>query len=180
MENPWKTLKSKNIYQNPWIEVEENKVLNPSGKEGIYGTVKFKNWAIAIVPVDRALNTWIVGQYRYPLDEYSWEVPMGGGKKDMPLLESAKRELREETGLTADSWTEVLKMHTSNSVTNEVGYTFLAEDLEEGNPEFDETEDLVIRKLPFRTVYEMVMDGEITDSLSMASILKIAILKNLV
>jgi len=176
-ENPWKTLSGKEIYENPWIKLTEYQVINPSGNPGISGKVHFKNIAIAIIPLDENHNTWIVGQYRYTLDEYSWEVPMGGGNQNVNILESAQRELKEETGLTANRWTEVLKIHTSNSVTDEVGYTFLAEDLEEGSPEFEETEDLQIRKLPFRQVYEMTMEGKITDCLSVASILKIAVLK---
>lgn len=179
-ENPWKTLSGKEIYENPWIKLTEYQVINPSGNQGIYGKVHFKNIAIAIIPMDQHYNTWIVGQYRYTLNEYSWEVPMGGGNLHVNLLESAQRELKEETGLTAKKWTEVLKIHTSNSVTDEVGYSFLAEDLEEGLPQFEETEELQIRKLPFRQVYEMAMEGKITDCLSVASILKIAVLKQFI
>ncbi|SHO59681.1 NUDIX domain-containing protein [Algoriphagus zhangzhouensis] len=173
-ENPWKTLRKKSIYQNPWIHLEEHDVLTPAGKEGIYGKLHFKNKAMAIVPVDEEGNTWLVGQYRYALDEYSWEIPMGGGPIGLDLLESAKRELKEETGLTAAKWTEVLRIHTSNSVTDEEGFVYLAQDLTQGETEFEETEVLQIKKLPFSEVVEMVMRGEITDSISIAGILKVA------
>ena len=172
--NPWKTLKEEKIYENPWIRVENHQVLNPAGKEGIYGKVHFKNRALAIVPIDENHNTWLVGQYRYTLDEYSWEIPMGGGKIDQDHLESAKRELKEETGISASKWTEIMKIHTSNSVTDEVGYIYLAEELSFGATEFDETEVLKIVKLPFQEALDWVMTGKITDSISVAGILKAA------
>lgn len=173
-ENPWTTLKTTSIYENPWIRLEQHDILNPAGKEGIYGKVHFKNRAMAIVPIDKEGNTWLVGQYRYPLDVYSWEIPMGGGPIGKDLLESAKRELKEETGLSAEKWTELMKIHTSNSVTDELAIIYLAEDLTQGETEFEETEILQIRKLPFTEVLEMVMNGEITDSISVAGILKAA------
>lgn len=173
-ENPWTTLKTTEIYENAWIKVEENQVINPTGKDGIYGTVHFKNRAMAIIPIDEDGNTWLVGQYRYSLNEYSWEIPMGGGPIGIDFLESAKRELKEETGLTADRWTELLRIHTSNSVTDEVGTVYLAEGLTPGETAFEETEILQIKKLPFKEALEMVMAGEITDSISLAGILKAA------
>jgi ADP-ribose pyrophosphatase len=173
-ENPWNTKKTILVYENPWIKVEENQIINPAGKDGIYGTVHFKNRAMAIIPFDKNGDTWLVGQFRYALNEYSWEIPMGGGPIGSDFLESAKRELKEETGLMADKWTELLKIHTSNSVTDEVGVVYLAEDLTQGETEFEETEILQIRKLPFKEALEMVMSGEITDSISLAGILKAA------
>ncbi len=173
-ENPWNTKKKILVYENPWIKVEENQIINPAGKDGIYGTVHFKNRAMAIIPIDKNGDTWLIGQFRYSLNEYSWEIPMGGGPLGSDFLESAKRELKEETGLIADKWTELLKIHTSNSVTDEVGVVYLAEGLTQGETEFEETEILQIRKLPFREALEMVMSGEITDSISLAGILKAA------
>ncbi|MFY0688783.1 MAG: NUDIX hydrolase [Cyclobacteriaceae bacterium] len=173
MENPWQKQNGKIIYDNPWITLEEDEVINPGGGKGIYGKVHFKNLAIGIVPIDEDLNTWLVGQWRYPLDAYSWEIPMGGGPLGIDPLISAKRELKEETGLIAGKWTEFLTMHLSNSVSDEVGYAYLAEELTAGETEFEETEQLDIRKLPLSEAYQMCMDGLITDSLSLASLLKL-------
>src|SRR6201991_5040012 len=106
-ENPWKVLGSKEKYDNNWIRVTEYDVINPSGGKGIYGKVHFKNLAIGIVPLDEELNMWIVGQYRFPINRYSWEIPEGGGLIGSDPLESAKRELQEETGLSANKWSEL-------------------------------------------------------------------------
>ncbi|GGK66141.1 NUDIX domain-containing protein [Rufibacter glacialis] len=172
LENPWKTLDSRPVYSNPWISVREEQVINPGGGQGIYGIVSMKNKAIGIIPVDDEGNTWLVGQYRYPLKEYSWEIPMGGGPVEQDVLESAKRELKEETGFTAGQWTNIGRIHTSNSVTDEEGYIFLAEDLTAGETEFEETEDLKIWKLPLHEAVRMAMDSEITDAISIAGLLK--------
>lgn len=174
IENPWKTKSKATVYENPWIRVEHHEVRTPGGKDGIYGKAHFKNKAIAILPIDDAGNTWLVGQYRYALDAYSWEVPMGGGPLDVDTLASAKRELKEETGLSASQWTELQLIHTSNSVTDEVGYIFLAQGLIEGEPEFEDTEDISIKKLPFAEALDWVMQGKITDSLSVIAILRVA------
>ncbi|HTF81615.1 MAG TPA: NUDIX hydrolase [Cytophagales bacterium] len=174
--NPWKIKSSKNIYDNKWISVTEHQVTNPSGNDGIYGVVSFKNKAIGIIPIDSEGNTWLVGQYRFPLEEYSWEMPMGGGPIEIDVLESAKRELKEETGLTAARWTNIMRIHTSNSVTDEVGFVFLAEDLTQGETEFEDTEDLKIWKLPFSQAVDMVMQGKITDAITIAGLLKAKLL----
>lgn len=172
-KNPWTTLSSNEIYSNPWISLREDQVINPKGGDGIYGVVSFKNFAIGIIPIDNNLNTWLVGQYRYALDEYSWEIPMGGGKLQVPIIESAKRELKEETGISAKSWSLISRIHTSNSVTDEEGFTFLAQDLSFGSTEFEETEELKIRKVSIHEAYKMVMENNITDSLSQTGILKV-------
>ncbi|KAA3439307.1 NUDIX domain-containing protein [Rufibacter hautae] len=171
-ENPWKTLDSKPIYENPWISVREEQVINPGGGQGIYGVVSMKNKAIGIIPIDEEGNTWLVGQYRYTVNEYSWEIPMGGGPIGIDPLESAKRELKEETGFTAAEWTNIGRIHTSNSVTDEEGFIFLAEELTAGETEFEETEDLKIWKLPLHEAVRMAMDSEITDAISIAGLLK--------
>jgi 8-oxo-dGTP pyrophosphatase MutT (NUDIX family) len=175
---PWKTLSSKEIYDNKWIRVEEHAVINPAGGNGIYGKVHFKNRAIGIVAVDGHNNTWLVGQHRYTLNEWSWEIPEGGGPLAVDVLESAQRELKEETGLTASRWQLLTRFHTSNSVTDEEGFIFLAEDLTEGSSELEETEaDLKVKKLPLTEALQMVLRSEITDSLSVAGILLVARLK---
>ncbi|MCC6460282.1 MAG: NUDIX hydrolase [Saprospiraceae bacterium] len=171
--NPWTTLQTDTVYDNPWIQVTHRDVLNPAGGKGIYGVVHFKNIAIGIVPLDQEGYTWLVGQYRYAPGVYSWEIPEGGGPLSRPLLESAQRELLEETGIRAGRWTPLLDMHLSNSVSDEYGVVYLAQDLEFGLAEPEETEQLHIRRLPLAEALEMVMDGQITDSLSVAALLKI-------
>lgn len=174
MQNPWKTLKKKLVYSNPWLKLEEHDVITPAGTKGVYGKVLFQNKAVAIIPIDAELNTWLIGQYRYTLDEYSWEIPMGGGPIGIDVLESAKRELKEETGLTAGKWTKVMRIHPSNSVSDEEGFVFIAQDLIAGETEFEETEKLEIIKLPLIEAIEKVMNGEITDAISVAGLLKAA------
>ena len=170
----WKKLGSKVVYDNPWITVYEDHVVNPGGGENQYGHIHFKNKAVAIVPLDDEGNTWLVGQERYTLGAYSWEVPMGGAASDEEPLDAAKRELKEETGLSAAKWTSIMHLHTSNSITDEEGFVFLAENLSEGEPEFEETEKLEIQKVSLDHALEMVNDGQITDAISVAAILKIA------
>jgi 8-oxo-dGTP pyrophosphatase MutT (NUDIX family) len=178
-ENPWQILSGSDLYENNWIRLREHHVINPAGGKGIYSTVHFKNKAIGIIPIDAENNTWLVGQYRFPLNDYSWEIPMGGGPIGAPLLESAARELKEETGLTAQKWTQIVRIHTSNSVTDEEGFVYLAKDLTAGDTDFDETEQLELWKLPLDEAVQMVIDGKITDSLSMVGLLKLDwLLKN--
>jgi len=170
--NPWQTLGSEPKYQNPWIRVREDQVLNPKGNASVYGVVSMRNKAIGIIPIDADGNTWLVGQYRYTLNEYCWEIPMGGGPIEVDILESAQRELREETGLLARRWTNIARLHTSNSVTDEEGFVFLAEDLEQGEWEPEESEDLRLWKLPLAQAIELVMNNSITDAISVAGLFK--------
>lgn len=180
MENRWTTLSSREVYDNNWIQVVEHQVINPAGGKGIYGKVHFKNKAIGIVPLDDNNYTWLVGQWRYPLNEWSWEIPEGGGPLNKDPLESAQRELKEETGMVASSWTLIQRLHLSNSVSDEEGFIFLAEDLSHGENDLEETEaDLKVWKLPFADALEMVLNGKITDSLSVMGILKVARMKGL-
>jgi len=173
--NSWKTLSSNEKYSNPWIQVTEYQVLNPAGKPGIYGKVHFRNKAIGIVALDKKLNTWLVGQFRFALNEWSWEIPEGGGPLKTNVLTSAKRELKEETGLTAKKWKLIQRVHLSNSVSDEEGFIFLAEDLSEGSSYREDSEaDMKVWKLPFKKALKMVLEGEITDSLSVVGILRVA------
>jgi len=175
-KNPWKTLYGAVKFETPWLSVSKYDVLTPAGKPGIYGVVNFKNLAIGVLPLDKDHNTWLVGQWRYPLEKYSWAIPEGGGPLDVDPLISAKRELKEETGLIAQKYTDLGRMHTSNSATDESVFLFLAQELEITEAEPEETEDLEVKKLPFMEAYEMVMSGKITDSLSIVAILKTKIL----
>ncbi|EOR93155.1 ADP-ribose pyrophosphatase [Arcticibacter svalbardensis MN12-7] len=174
--NPWKILSQDDIYTNPWINVTEYKVLNPSGGNGIYGKVHFKNFALGIIALDEDLHIWLVGQFRFALNQYSWEIPEGGGPLGINPLESAKRELLEETGLTASNWSELQHIHLSNSVSDEFGIIYLARGLQPGQAEPEETEELQLKRIPFEQAYQMVLDNEITDSMSIAAILKVKIL----
>lgn len=170
--NPWTTLSIELKYENPWIRVHEHKVLTPRGEPGIYGVVSFRSVAVGILPVDEKGFTYLVGQYRYPLDAYSWEIPEGGGDPNTTTLSSAKRELLEETGLEADRWDEILNITTSNSVTNERATCFLATGLRQGKADPDPTEELTVRRLPLDEAIGMVLDGRIHDAISVAVLLR--------
>ncbi|NJL73981.1 MAG: NUDIX hydrolase [Saprospiraceae bacterium] len=171
-ENPWQTLNSSIVYDNRWIQVTHREVITPTGTSGVYGKVHFKNLAIGIVPLDADYNTWLVGQYRYVLEQYSWEIPEGGCPIGTAPLESAKRELLEETGIRAATWTKLLDVHTSNSVTDEFGHVFIAQDLQFGESMPEDTEQLMIKKLPLSDTFDLVMQNQITDSISVAALLK--------
>jgi 8-oxo-dGTP pyrophosphatase MutT (NUDIX family) len=174
--NPWQITGEKQVYDNPWIGLTEYQVINPSGGRGIYGKVHFKNTAVGVLVLDEALNTWLVGQYRFTLNAYSWEIPEGGAPVGTDPLEGGKRELLEETGLVANCWEPLLEMHLSNSVSDERAIIYLARELRQEQPEPEETEQLVIRKLPFAEALEMVEKGQITDSMSVAAIYKVQLL----
>lgn len=178
IKNPWQTLSGEEQYNNPWIKVTEYQIINPGGGKGIYGKVHFKNKAIGIIALDDDDNTWLVGQYRYTLDEYSWEIPEGGGPLDEAPLDAAKRELKEETGLLASNWEMIQRFHTSNSVTDEEGFIYLATGLTQAEQELEESEsDLKLRKVHLKEALQMVWDQQITDSMSVAGILRVARIK---
>lgn len=171
--NPWTTISSRDIYENPWISLTEYQVINPGGNPGIYGKIHFKNTAIGIVAVDAEWNTYLVGQFRFTLNEYSWEIPEGGCPLGTDPLESAKRELREETGLSAKRWTLLQRVHLSNSVSDEEGLIYLAEDLTQGAASLDDTEaDLKARRVPLDDAIDMVLQGKVTDSMSVIGLLR--------
>ena len=169
-ENPWQIIGSEKIYDNPWISLTEFKVINPGGGKGIYGKVHFKNLAVGVAAIDEEGYLWLVGQYRFPLDQYSWEIPEGGCPLGTDPLEAAQRELREETGLIATEWTKLLEIHLSNSVSDEFGIIWKATGLIQATPEPEETERLDIKKISLDKAYRLVENFEITDSLSVAAI----------
>ncbi len=174
--NPWKILSAQKIYDNPWIHVTEFDIINPGGGKGIYGKVHFKNLAVGIVAMDAENQIYLVGQYRFTIDQYSWEIPEGGSKHSDNPLEGAKRELLEETGLDASNWQELMQMHLSNSVSDELAIIYLATGLQQKEAEPEETEQLVIKKIPFEAAYREVIAGRITDSITVAAILKVKLL----
>jgi 8-oxo-dGTP pyrophosphatase MutT (NUDIX family) len=174
--SPWTTLRSGQRYDNPWIRVDEHQVLTPAGTPGIYGTVHFKHLALGILPIDSEGHTRLVGQYRYPLRCMSWEIPEGGGHHHVAPLESAQRELAEETGLRAGNWLELMQLHLSNAVSDERAICYLAWDLHQGESAPDDSERLEVRRVPFYRVLESVWTGEITDAISVAAILRLALM----
>jgi ADP-ribose diphosphatase len=175
-KNPWSVLSSETVYENRWIQVSHREVLSPSGSPGIYGTVHFKNQATGVVPIDENGNVILVGQYRFPLDAYSWEIPEGGGPRDVPALQSAQRELREECGLAARHWQEILQADLSNSVTDERATAFLAWVLSEAPAQPDETEQLQVSRVPFWDAMDRVKRGEIRDAISVAALMRVALM----
>ena len=166
---PWTILDSSVVYENPWFRVRHDTVVTPGGTDGIYGVIE-AHAAIGIVPISDDLRVYLVGQHRYPLESYSWEIPEGGGRVGEEVEAGARRELREETGLTASTWSSLGTLHTSNCFTDEVAHLFLAEDLIPGDPDPDDTEDLTVRALPFAEAFEMARCGEIQDSMSIVAL----------
>jgi ADP-ribose pyrophosphatase len=177
--NPWTILNKNKIYQNNWLELEEYQVLNPAGNPGIYGVVRFASYAICVVPVDDAGYTWLVGQYRFPLDVYSWEIPEGGGHKDIDPDISARRELQEETGLIAEHMTCIGTYQVSNSCTDEIAYLFMATGLTEGPSMPEETEDLRLQRIPITEAIDMALDGRIQDAMSVLGLLRVKLILGL-
>ncbi|WP_269617976.1 NUDIX domain-containing protein [Zhongshania sp. BJYM1] len=173
---PWQQLSCETVYENPWLRVEHHEVKTPAGTDGIYGKVCFQSIAVGIVPLDDDGFTYLVKQYRYPLEESSWEIPEGGCPLGSSPLNTASRELAEETGLTAGRWAKLMDLHTSNSVTDERGEIFLALDLIQGEADLEPTEDIVVRRVPVGEAISMAMDGRITDAISVAALLKLQIL----
>jgi 8-oxo-dGTP pyrophosphatase MutT (NUDIX family) len=177
--NPWKTLGSRIVYQNPWITVREDQVIRPDGKEGIYGVVETRI-ATGIVALDHQTNIYLVGQYRYATNEYSWEIIEGGSDDQEGPLQAAKRELREEAGLLAQTWSQLgAEVHLTNCHSSEVGVLYLARDLTETKNEPEGTELLEVKKIPFAECLRMVNAGEIKDAMSIIGIVRAAqVLKN--
>ncbi len=173
--NPWTTLASRSVYDNPWISVREDDVLRPDGEPGIYGVVHFKNKAVGVLPVDDEGRIWLVGQHRYPLGAYSWEIPEGGSAEGESPEESARRELREETGLSADHLELIARSHLSNSVSDEIAYLYRATGLTVGDQEPEGTERIEVRRIDWEAAWTMVRLGEITDSMSLIALLHEAI-----
>ncbi len=173
--NPWKTTSSRLVYDNPWIAVTENDVVKPDGNPGIYGVVHYKNKAIGVLPIDSEGNIFLVGQFRYALDRYSWEIPEGGCPEGEDPFEAAQRELREETGLVAMKWEELVRSHLSNSVSDEEAILYLATELEQKQANPEETEVLDYKHVPFTEALAMVRRGEIMDSVSVIAIMHYAL-----
>jgi 8-oxo-dGTP pyrophosphatase MutT (NUDIX family) len=171
----WRKHASRIVYENDWMVVREDEVTNPGGGRNRYGHVQFKNVAVAVLPIDEEGCTHLVGQSRYTLNQYSWELPMGGAPLDEDPLDAARRELKEETGLTASNWRELMRLHLSNSITDELGIVYVASGLTQGNSALEETEDIEVRRLPLCEAVDMARRGEITDAMSAAALFRIAL-----
>jgi 8-oxo-dGTP pyrophosphatase MutT (NUDIX family) len=169
--NPWRTLSSRSVYDNPWVSVREDEVIRPDGRPGIYGVVHFKNVAVGVLAVEGE-EVYLVGQYRYALDEYSWEIPEGGCPEGEDHLTAARRELEEETGLRARVWTRLGRAHLSNSVSDELAVWFLATGLTQGERRPEGTERLRVRRVSLLEAYRMVDEGEITDAISLLALMQ--------
>ena len=165
------------IYENPWIKVREDQVLNPSGGPGIYGVVMFRNRAVGVVPIDAEDHTWLVGQYRYTHDRYEWEIPEGGCPEGETLIECAQRELLEETGLIAQRYEQLAELQLSNSTTDEVAYLFIATGITLAHASPEDTEQLQVKRVPVAEAIHMAMQGEIRDAMSVTALLKLACLR---
>ncbi len=169
---PWSVRSERPVYDNPWISVREYQATAPTGAPALYGVVSFKNLAIAVLPLHEDGTVTLVGQHRFPLKDYAWEVPEGGGALDVDPLQSARRELREETGLEASDWRQVLVCQLSNSVTDERGICFIATGLTQAETDPDPTESIAVVRVPFREALEQAACGGIQDTLSVAILLR--------
>jgi ADP-ribose pyrophosphatase len=172
---PWTRHRRRVVYENPWITIWDDEVTRPDGEPGIYGVVHFENLAVGVLALDEADRVLVVGQHRYALDAYSWEIPEGGVPIGETALEGARRELREETGVEASSWRELARSHLSNSVSDELAVLYLATGLTMGVAEPDGTEALAIRWIPFDEVLAMTLDGRIMDALTMIAVQRAAL-----
>lgn len=175
--SPWRRHARQVAYDNAWIQVLHDEVTRPDGEPGIYGVVHFRNRAVGVVAIDDQDRVVLVGQHRYTLDHYSWEIPEGGVPFDEDPLEGAQRELREETGLDASTWREIGRMELSNSVTDEVGLMYLATGLTQGEAAPEATEDLRLRWVPFSEVTSMIDRGELPDALTQLALERAARLR---
>jgi 8-oxo-dGTP pyrophosphatase MutT (NUDIX family) len=172
-ENPWKTLATRVVYANPWLRLREDTVVQPDGHEGIYGVVEMRP-SVGIVALNNADEVALVTQWRYPLSRMSVEIPTGGSEASDPgVLAAAQRELREETGLSASRWRELGFVDNSNGVTTDTAHMFLATGLQAGADAQDPEEQVILSWLPFGQAVQKVLAGSITESVSVAAILKV-------
>ena len=169
-QNPWEVLSTRVVYDNAWIRVREDGVVHPNGEQGIYGVVHYKNIAVGVLAVEDN-HVYLVGQYRYPLEHYSWEIPEGGCTEGEAPLAAARRELEEETGLRAREWRKLGEAYLSNSVSDELAVWYLATGLTQGNRSPEGSEQLEVRRLPLNRAISMALSGEITDALSLLGLL---------
>lgn len=170
---PWTIVSSETKYKNPWIEVVEDKVIQPDGKPGIYATIAIANGVgLSVLPIDDEGFVYLTREFHYGVGEYTLEVVSGGANKGEPPLEAAKRELKEELGIEAKQWTELGAVEPFTSYARLKAFLFLARGLELGEPHQDGTETIELVKMKLEKAVEMVMKGEITQGQSCTLILK--------
>jgi len=171
---PWKAGTERVAFENAWICVSDQEAIAPTGRPARYGLVRFKNLAVAVLPLHDDGSVTLVGQHRFPNADYSWELPEGGAPLEEDPLEGAKRELAEETGLAAAEWREVLRAQLSNSVTDERMIGYIATGLTEATetPKADETEAITVVRAPFREALDAAMAGQMPDMLTVAMLLR--------
>ncbi len=169
-KNPWRQMSSRVVYDNAWIKVREDSVVRPDGAPGIYGVVQFKNIAVGVLALADDDTVYLVGQYRYALSLYSWEIPEGGCPEGENPLHAAQRELEEETGLRAQHWRRLGTAHLSNSVSDELAMWYLATGLTQGEHAPEGTEQLQVRRVALAEAWRMARDGEITDAISLLAL----------
>jgi 8-oxo-dGTP pyrophosphatase MutT (NUDIX family) len=175
--NPWKTNASRIVYQNPWVRVREDEVIRPDGAPGIYGVIEIRP-SVGVVAIDDQDRVALVGQWRYSLNRYSWEIPRGGsdpGEEDM--LSVARRELAEEAGLRAADWKFLGTVDNCNGVASDTQFLYVATGLSSTEMNHDPEEDITLAWKPFNEVVQMAMQGGITEVCSIAAILKVAVLR---
>lgn len=160
------------VYDSPWIRIREDRFRHRRGAEGRYAVCGFHRTACGVLALDDQDRVVLVGQWRYPLEAYSWEIPEGGGDPSESPFEAIRRELAEETGLAAQVWEPLAFFHTSNSSTEEEAFLFLATGLSPaGGHHAEDDEELMLHREPFGDCLRRVLSGEITDSLTVVALL---------
>ena len=170
--NPWIVKGVAHAFENDWFRIDEHDVIRPDGAKGYYGVIRVRRLAVGVLPIDAGGCVHLVGQWRFPLARYSWEMPEGGAEPGEDARACAERELAEETGLRAREWVQVLEMDLSNSLTDEQAVIFIATDLSPGESDPDPTEVLKRRQARFLDVLERVADGRIRDTMTVAAMLR--------
>lgn len=170
LTSPWQTLSSRRFYESRYVDVDQDEVRHRSGTVHPYTALRFRIYGIAVLPILDDGTTYLIGQYRYLSQRYTWELPRGSGLKSTDPLATARRELKEETGAVAGQWLEVLRLMVSPGITDEFAPCFVAWDLEQGKADPDPQEDLAVRRLPFQEAVAAALDGTICDAASVATL----------